>query len=381
MTLGTRLIPLTLEFVTDVERLARPTTPRPSRGLRHSRWVLPTLVVVAVCSSTVPLLARPAGASLQSARAEANHLYGRIQSESGKVAHLGQVYDAALLKVNTDHNIIVHTQEIVAAASLKVSADQNQLKTAALAYYVNAGAQAAENPLFSGNEANIGATGVYTQIAEGNLSASVSALRNSSITLTQQRHILHSQYREAARAELTASQAYHRAQSIQATLNHDLSEVHGQIASIVNADAAAANTAALHIYNSNPINNSNGNYPVPATDSAAGIAVATALSYVGVPYVWGGASRSGVDCSGLVMLAWDAAGVYLPHYSGAQYEDTIHIPYSDIEPGDLIFYGYDGDEHVTMYVGNGEMVEAPETGYDVHVTPVRFGFWGVGRVR
>ena len=107
------------------------------------------------------------------------------------------------------------------------------------------------------------------------------------------------------------------------------------------------------------------------------------MRLLGVPYVWGGASRYGVDCSGLVMLAWDAAGVSLPHYSGAQFADTIRIPVWDLKPGDLLFYGYQGDEHETMYIGNGLMIEAPYTGSYVHISPVRYdyGFAGAGRVR
>jgi cell wall-associated NlpC family hydrolase len=126
-----------------------------------------------------------------------------------------------------------------------------------------------------------------------------------------------------------------------------------------------------------------GGWPVPHQNSRVDRAIRAALSYLGVPYVWGGASRSGVDCSGLIMLAWDAAGVYLPHYSGAQYADTVHIPRRDIRPGDLIFYGYDGDQHVTMYLGHGLMIEAPTYGQVVHITPARwgYGYWGVGRVR
>jgi hypothetical protein len=62
------------------------------------------------------------------------------------------------------------------------------------------------------------------------------------------------------------------------------------------------------------------------------------------------------------MLAYDAAGIDFPHYSGAMYEDTERVPLVDIEPGDLLFYGYDGDQHVAMYVGDGKMIEAEMTG-------------------
>ena len=111
--------------------------------------------------------------------------------------------------------------------------------------------------------------------------------------------------------------------------------------------------------------------------------VLAAEKYIGVPYVWGGASPGGLDCSGLVMLAFQAVGISLPHYSGAQYADSVDVPLGDIQPGDLLFYGPGGSEHESMYVGNGMMIEAPQTGYRVNITPVRlgYGFVGVRRVR
>ncbi len=123
--------------------------------------------------------------------------------------------------------------------------------------------------------------------------------------------------------------------------------------------------------------------PLPPLAPGAAGAVQAAEREVGVPYVWGGDSPStGFDCSGLVMWAYAQVGISLPHYSGAQYEDTTHIPLADIEPGDLLFYGPGGSEHVAMYVGGGEMIEAPYTGASVWITAVRTGddFAGVGRV-
>ena len=83
------------------------------------------------------------------------------------------------------------------------------------------------------------------------------------------------------------------------------------------------------------------------------------------------------------MLAYAAAGINFPHYSGAMYADTARVPLSDIQPGDLLFYGPYGDTHVAMYVGNGMMIEAAEPGTTVHITPIRlgYGFVGLGRPR
>jgi cell wall-associated NlpC family hydrolase len=123
----------------------------------------------------------------------------------------------------------------------------------------------------------------------------------------------------------------------------------------------------------------------PASSSAA-IAVRAALEQVGKPYQWAGAGPNSFDCSGLVMYAWAQAGVSLPHYSVAQYEDTTRISASQLEPGDLVFYDTgSGAEpgHVTIYIGNGQIVTADSPGTVVRVEVVDWDGipMGYGRVR
>jgi cell wall-associated NlpC family hydrolase len=82
------------------------------------------------------------------------------------------------------------------------------------------------------------------------------------------------------------------------------------------------------------------------------------------------------------MLAWQAAGVSLPHYSGSQMSSTIRVPLYALKPGDLLFYGRGGGSHVTMYIGNRRMIEAASAGTRVHISPVRYsGLAGAGRPR
>jgi cell wall-associated NlpC family hydrolase len=110
----------------------------------------------------------------------------------------------------------------------------------------------------------------------------------------------------------------------------------------------------------------------------AGAAVAFALSQVGVPYEWGGdgpADGEGFDCSGLTQAAWSAAGRSLPRTAQTQYEATAPVPVgAPLAPGDLLFFGtsLQAITHVGLYVGGGQMVDAPHTGADVRVEPYRW---------
>jgi len=90
-----------------------------------------------------------------------------------------------------------------------------------------------------------------------------------------------------------------------------------------------------------------------------------ALQYIGVPYVWGGASPSGFDCSGLVTYVFAQLGIALPHYAAAQYTYGDPVPFDDLQPGDLVFFN--GLDHVGIYIGDGQYVDAPDTGSFVRI--------------
>ncbi len=126
--------------------------------------------------------------------------------------------------------------------------------------------------------------------------------------------------------------------------------------------------------------------PAPAPSTAGAVAARVALEQVGKPYQWAGAGPNSFDCSGLVMYAWAHAGVSLPHYSVAQYQDTVRISRGQLQPGDLVFYDTGGGAqpgHVTIYVGNGQIVTADSPGTVVRVEVVNWDGvpMGYGRVR
>ncbi len=125
---------------------------------------------------------------------------------------------------------------------------------------------------------------------------------------------------------------------------------------------------------------SGGGYSAPAVSSRSGIAVQAALAQQGVPYRYATSSPGvGFDCSGLTAYAWAQAGVGLPHQSRAQFASIPHVPKESAQPGDLIFF-YSPISHVSIYLGNGMQVHAPNTGKTVTVGSVNWGkVVGVGR--
>jgi cell wall-associated NlpC family hydrolase len=94
--------------------------------------------------------------------------------------------------------------------------------------------------------------------------------------------------------------------------------------------------------------------------------VGVAMQYLGVPYVWGGASPRGFDCSGLVMYVYARLGVHLPHYTVLQYHAGRHVARRNLRPGDIVFFNHLG--HDGLYIGGGQFIQAPRTGDVVKIS-------------
>lgn len=133
-----------------------------------------------------------------------------------------------------------------------------------------------------------------------------------------------------------------------------------------------------------PSGYTNGAIPRVYGRQATELVIQRGMSQIGVPYSWGGGNAAGpsrgidsgagtvgFDCSGLMLYMFAGVGIKLDHYSGNQYNAGRKIPSSQMRRGDMIFYGPNASQHVTMYLGNGQMLEAPYTGSTVKVSPVR----------
>ena len=123
------------------------------------------------------------------------------------------------------------------------------------------------------------------------------------------------------------------------------------------------------------------------TNTLGGQAVAIAYRFLGVPYVWGGATPGGFDCSGLTMYVYAQLGIKLGHFTGFQYYEGRRVPRDQLQPGDLVFFhansiGVPG--HEGIYIGNGSFIHAPHTGDVVKISSLfetRYALSYVGAVR
>ena len=120
--------------------------------------------------------------------------------------------------------------------------------------------------------------------------------------------------------------------------------------------------------------------PIPNIAGSAGEAVAFAYRQLGKPYHYGADGPDSYDCSGLTMASWNAAGKSLPHNAAAQYSATARVSKSALQPGDLVFYRNLG--HVAIYIGDGMIITAPQTGELVRKQSMMYSTpYGYGRVR
>lgn len=134
--------------------------------------------------------------------------------------------------------------------------------------------------------------------------------------------------------------------------------------------------------------NQDGSYSTGGAEGWRGQIVAAARKMLGTPYVWGGTSYDGVDCSGLVQLLYNAHGFNLPRISAEQARAGTRImDFSQLKPGDLVAIDNStrnhGADHIGIFIGNGQVIEAPRPGRNVQIASVNEfkGGWGVRLTR
>jgi cell wall-associated NlpC family hydrolase len=182
--------------------------------------------------------------------------------------------------------------------------------------------------------------------------------------------------RETQKNEVLSLQ--NQLESMTAGLKNDIQRLQQQAAAAARAAAQAAEAASSSSSTGGSTTGGGGSVPDPG-GSGRSSAVAIAQRYLGVPYVWAGASPSGFDCSGFTMYVYAQLGIGLSHGATDQQRASTPVPISALQPGDLVFFGSASySYHVGIYVGGGSMIHAPHTGAVVSYGSIS-GAWIGGR--
>ena len=340
--------------------------------------------VAAVCAvlGVSMMLASVASADpIADKKAQAAQLAAQIDQLTTKQEQLAERYNAAQLKASQ-----LKDQAALAAANLdKARQQMNQRRSAvqqvALDAYTSHGSSGPKAQVADGN--TFAVSEVYATTVVGGQREAIDALRQAQLDLADQQTQLNAAQAKAQVALKQVAQDRSAAAAASSQAEAALGKVKGELAQLVAEeqarkaaadaqrarDALARQTAAAAASRSRVSQVSSPSGPPPPVGHGASAAIAEAQRQIGKPYRWGAAGPDSFDCSGLTMWAWRAGGVSLPHYTKAQYDATTHVSLSDLQPGDLVFFGSDF-HHMGLYVGGGQMIEAPHTGANVRYASI-----------
>ncbi|MEW1778036.1 NlpC/P60 family protein [Streptomyces sp. NPDC086777] len=287
-----------------------------------------------------------------------------------------QKYDGAKEKADTAQRRLKSLQEETARAQQKLNSARDALGLVAAAQYRDGGIDPAWQLALSSDPDQYLDNAAIAERAGDRQAGAVTRVRQ------QVRDI--EQLRGTAHVELTALR------SRQAELQREKTAVDGKLdearqlldrlspqqRSAVTADDGTGRASRSAADARAPLTAGG----VAATDSRAAAAVAYAYSKLGSPYVWGATGPDAFDCSGLAQAAYRSAGVSIPRTTYAQINAGRRVSRSELQPGDLVFF-YSGISHVGIYIGNGQMIHAPNPSAPVRIAPIdEMPFAGATRV-
>jgi cell wall-associated NlpC family hydrolase len=348
------------------------------------------VVIVAVLTAGLLPSALAQGSPLEDKQRQAAALESQINANLGRMEVLAEKLNGARYRAEQAQAGIAESERRTAAAQAESDKIENQLNARAAEIYKGAGSS---NPLDAIDVSSVGelaARSKYASAAADKDDSLLDRLQKARELLAIQKQQLEQQ-KAAADAEKNAAESARRELEAATSQRRQLlTQVKGEVASLIAQERARreAATRAQAVARSRGGGGGAGrssipaNMPnVPAPNGRAATAVAFAKAQVGKGYRYATSGPDTYDCSGLTAAAWGAAGVGLAHYSGAQYNQTIRIGSGDLQPGDLVFYGPGGSNHVEIYIGGGMVVSASNPATGVKVAGVRYGSAsGYGRV-
>ena len=336
---------------------------------------------------------RAHGAPIDDKRAEAKALQDQIDANGAQLDALSERYNGAQYRLEQAQAAAADAQQKLDAAEAEVARLKQLVQERAAALYRGVGQGGPVN-LDVSSAARLISSSKYSKTAAQHDIDLVKQLRSAERALQGQKAAAEQAQADARDEQAQIGKARAAVEDANARQEQLLAQVNGEISQLVAEEQARREAAALAeaqqryaaAANAAPApsgvpapspsrSSSGGGGSVPVNPNVpvsggAGAAIAYARAQLGKPYCYAGAGPACFDCSGLTMRAWGAAGVSMPHYSGAQYSMFPKVPLSAMQPGDLVFWGPGGSDHVGLYIGGGQMIAAPHTGDVVKIQAV-----------
>ena len=342
-----------------------PPMPMPAAA-RHHRFAV-TGVAVALTLAALMAIGPAASAAVApstptkpiSMQQQAIDLTNQIENSDLVISALAEKLDAAEAARSTAEQVVADAQARITTAKAQVTGILGVFHQNAVALYRRASQGSPGTSIDFGNASDLAMRDRYSAAVATRDKQLLDSLKAAQDDLAVTRNAAQKAQDEATSRSAQISAAKVAMEAARGAQQALLNKVKGELAAAVAAERARREQAARAKYATphGPVN-----YPnVGPPNGSAAQAIAFARGVIGAPYSTNPRMGPSYDCSGLVTMAWRAAGVSIPTTSGSEYRALPHIPLSALQPGDLIFYGPGGSSHVALYVGGGLIIDASGT--------------------